>query len=135
MDSNTFNNEKSLNTSHSYVLDDYRGKSTNEIKKMLEKEDLDVVLIGNGEYVIDQYPAPKITVLDEDHIFLITNNDEITIPDFNGWSKKDIQTFANRAGLEVEFEGYGYAYGQNIKANTVLKEKEKLLIVLKDKES
>ena len=41
---------------------------------------------------------------------------------------------ALKAGLEVEFEGYGYAYEQNIKANTVLTDKEKLMIKLKDKE-
>ena len=131
---NTFNNEKTLNTSNSYVLDDYRGKNTNEIKKLLKEKDLDVVVIGDGKKIVDQYPEAKITVLDEDHVFLITNSDEITLPDFTGWAKKDIQVYAYKVGIEVEFDGYGYAYEQNLKADIVLDKKEKLIVKLKDKE-
>ncbi len=132
---NTFNNEKTLNTSNSYVLSDYRGKETNEVKTSLKEHDLNVILIGDGKYIIDQYPESNITVLDEDNVFLITNGDKIKIPDFTGWSKKDIQTYAYKTNLEVEFEGYGYAYSQNIVADTILEEKEKLIIKLKDKEN
>ena len=131
---NTFNNEKTLNTSNSYVLSDYRGSNIEEVEKLLKEQELDPVLIGNGKYIIDQYPKKNITVLDNDHIILVTNDDEIKIPDFMGWSKKDIQAYAYKAGIEVEFEGYGYAYEQNLEANYILKEKEKLLIKLKDKE-
>ena len=131
---NTFNKQKSLNTSNSYVLEDYRGKNTFKIKKELEKHNLDVVLIGNGDYIVNQYPENKVTVLDEDHIILVTNNSEVILPDFKNWSKKDIQIYANLTDIEVEFEGYGYATEQNLKANEVLKEKEKLIIKLEDKE-
>ena len=131
---NIFNNQKSLNTSHSYFLEDYRGKKVDEVKELLKNKDLDVVLIGNGKYIVDQYPEKNTIVLDEDHIFLITNNDEIIIPDFTGWSKKDVQTFAKFANIEVEFEGYGYVLEQSLKANEILKEKEKILIKLEDKE-
>ena len=131
---NTFNKQKSLNTSYSYVLNDYRGQKTEDIKNFLKEKDLDVILIGNGKYIIDQYPESNITVLDEDHIFLITNGSEFTIPNFIGWSKKDVQTFANLTGIEIEFDGYGYVFEQSIKANEVLKEKEKIQIKLKDKE-
>ena len=129
---NTFNKQKSLNTSYSYVLNDYRGQKTEDIKNFLKEKDLDVILIGNGKYIIDQYPESNITVLDEDHIFLITNGSEFTIPNFIGWSKKDVQTFANLTGIEIEFDGYGYVFEQSIKANEVLKEKEKIQIKLKD---
>lgn len=132
---NTFNNEKTLNTSNSYVLSDYRGKNVSDISTLLKKQNLDVILIGNGNYIVDQYPEKDVTVLDDDHIILLTNGDEIKIPDFNGWSKKDIQAYAYKALLEVEFEGYGYAYEQNLKANSVLESKEKLMIKLKDKEN
>ncbi len=131
---NTFNNEKTLNTSTSYVLEDYRGKETLDIIGELKKHELNPILIGNGKYIVDQYPAPKITVLDNDNVIIVTNDSKITIPDFKGWPKKDIQAFAIKAGIEVEFDGYGYSYEQNIKANTVLNDKEKLIIKLKDKE-
>ena len=132
---NTFNNEKTLDTTNSYILEDYRGKNSTETKKMLEKEGIDVVLIGNGNYIVDQYPEANITVLDSDHVFLVTNDNEIKIPDFTGWSKKDVQAFANKANIEVEFEGYGYVYEQNLKADITLEVEEKLIVKLKDKET
>ncbi len=131
---NTFNNQKSLNLSSSFVLGDYRGENTIKVKENLESQDLNVVLIGNGDYIINQYPEKGITVLDNDQIFLITNKNEITIPNFYGWSKKDVQTFTNLANIEVEFEGYGYVINQNIKPLAILKDKEKLVIKLEDKE-
>ena len=131
---NTYNKQKSLNSSNSYVLDDYRGQNTTNIKEQLKSQDLNVVLIGNGEHIIDQYPSAGITLLDEDHVFLVTDEDTITIPNMKGWSKKDVQVFASLANLDAEFEGYGYVFEQNLKANVVLKEKEKLLVKLKDKD-
>ena len=126
---NTFNNEKTLNTSNTYVLSDYRGKKVSEIEELLKSKDLDVVKVGNGEYIIDQYPNKDITVLASDHIFLVTNGDEFQIPNFIGWSKKDVETYAKYANLEVEFEGYGYVYDK-----TFDEEKNKLILRLKDKE-
>ena len=131
---NTFNNEKTLNTSNTYVLDDYRGELTEDVKKLLKNKELNPILIGNGKYIIDQYPEKDITVLDNDNIILVTNGDEIKIPDFNGWTKKDIEAFAYKAGIEVEFEGYGYSYNQNLDVDHILEKKEKLMIKLKDKE-
>ena len=131
---NTFNNEKTLNTSNTYVLDDYRGELTEDVKKLLKNKELNPILIGNGKYIIDQYPEKDITVLDNDNIILVTNGDEIKIPNFNGWTKKDIEAFAYKAGIEVEFEGYGYSYNQNLDVDHILEKKEKLMIKLKDKE-
>ena len=65
---------------------------------------------------------------------MVTNGDEIKIPNFNGWTKKDIEAFAYKAGIEVEFEGYGYSYSQNLDVDHILEKKEKLMIKLKDKE-
>ena len=131
---NTFNNEKTLNTSNTYVLGDYRGELTEDVKKLLKNKELNPILIGNGKYIIDQYPEKDITVLDNDNIILVTNGDEIKIPNFNGWTKKDIEAFAYKAGIEVEFEGYGYSYNQNLDVDHILEKKEKLMIKLKDKE-
>ncbi len=131
---NTFNNDKNLNVAHSYTLEDYRGKNTNEIQKQLESNDLNVVLIGSGETIIDQYPKKEIMVLDNDYVFLVTNSLEIKMPDFKSWARKDVMTFCELVNLNYDIEGYGYVIEQSIAANEVLKESDYLYIKLKDKE-
>lgn len=130
---NTFNHKITLDTSNSIVLEDYRGMDTATIKKQLEKT-LDVVVVGSGDKIINQYPLANTTLLDNDKVFLVTNSLEIKVPDFKKWSRKDVTTFCNLANIEYEFEGYGYVVEQSIKANEVLKNSEKIYIKLKDKE-
>ena len=131
---NTYNKDKKLDTSNSYVLSDYRGMYTDEVEKILKDNLLKVVTIGNGERIINQYPDSNITVLGNDIVFLVTDSLEIKVPDFKNWSKKDVITFCNLANLDYKIEGYGYVIKQSIAANEVLKESDRLNITLKDKE-
>ena len=110
-----------------------KGMDTVTIKKQLEKT-LDVIVVGSGDKIINQYPLANTTLLDNDKLFLVTNSLEIKVPDFKNWSRKDVTTFCNLANIEYEFEGYGYVVEQSIKANEVLKNSEKIYIKLKDKE-
>ena len=131
---NTYNKDKKLDTSNSYVLSDYRGMYTDEVEKTLKDNLLKVVTIGNGERIINQYPTSNITVLGNDIVFLVTDSLEIKVPDFKNWSRKDVVTFCNLAGLDYKIDGYGYVIKQSIAANEVLKETDRLSITLKDKE-
>ncbi len=131
---NTFNKEKTLNTASSHLMDYYIGKKTSVVKETLESNKLNPVIIGDGEYVINQYPARDVMVLDGDNIFIVTNKDEVKIPNLIGWSKKDVQTFANLANVDVEFEGNGYVETQSIDPKTVYDRSQKLNVVLKEKE-
>lgn len=131
---NTYNKDKNLDTSNSYVLEDYRGDYTATVKNELEKNDLKVVTIGNGDTIINQYPAAGLTVLGEDIVFLVTDSLEIKMPDLSNWSRKDVITFCNLTNLEYDIEGFGYVIEQNIKANEVIKNNKYLKVKLKDKE-
>ena len=90
--------------------------------------------IGNGDTIINQYPAAGLTVLGEDIVFLVTDSLEIKMPDLSNWSRKDVITFCNLTNLEYDIEGFGYVIEQNIKANEVIKNNKYLKVKLKDKE-
>ena len=50
-----------------------------------------------------------------------------------GFSKSEINMYASLVGINVEFEGNGYAISQSIKEGTKLKGNETLKVKLKTK--
>lgn len=131
---NTFNKSKKINESTTYKISDYVGMKTKDVQEILKNTNLETILIGDGEYIINQYPLKETTLLDDDRMFLITNNNNIIMPNMNNWSKKEVNIFAKFANIEVEYDGLGYVIEQSIAANEVIKERDKLKVKLKDKE-
>lgn len=109
----------------SYTLNNYMNKSLDEVKTELEKNKIKVEVIGDGDTIISQYPSKNITVTKGSKVFLKTNSDNIKIPNFKGWSKKDVLTYLNQANISYITEGIGYLVSQSIvdvlyEANTVI---------------
>lgn len=102
-------------TGITYTLDSYINKNVETVKQLLESKGLEVVTIGNGDVVANQYPNSQIVVTKGCKVFFVTNGSEITIPNFKGWSKKDVQTYLNLAGIKYSSEGIGYLVSQSIK--------------------
>ena len=96
---------------------------------MLENKKLNLVIIGNGKYIINQYPLKNNIVLESGKLFLVTNGLEITMPDMTGWSLNDVETFCSLANLKLQHSGYGYVVTQDIAAGTILDVNNMLLTV------
>ncbi len=101
-------------------IDNYLSKDVNSITTLLENQDINIVVIGNGKYIINQYPTKGGFVLTNGLLFLVTNSSEITMPDITGWSLSDVKTYCNLIGLELEYSGYGYVNSQSIASGTIL---------------
>ena len=97
-----------------YKLDDYTNGLTIDVKKELNDNDIDVIILGNGNKVVNQYPASGVTLYDGDKIVLLTNNYDKTMIDFNGLSYKDASNILKLMGVSYKLDGYGYVYEQNI---------------------
>lgn len=116
-----------------YKLDSYINKDAKEIKTLLESKNLEVEIIGNGNIITNQYPANNITVTKGTKIFLLTNSNEVTIPNFKNWSKKDVQTYLKLANIPYESEGNGYLVNQSL-VNVIYNINEKPTLQLKFEE-
>ena len=92
---------------------------------------LNVIIIGEGDKIVKQYPK-NTTLLEEDNLFLITNEDNIKMIDLKGYSKSEVINLMNLLDLNYELDGEGYVVDQSIKEGTEIK--EKIIITLKDKE-
>ena len=111
----------------------YINKNTNDVKKSLLSNNVEAIIIGNGDKVIEQYPSVGTKVTKLDKIILVTNSNTDIMIDLKGLSKSEVTMYANLVGINVEFEGNGYATSQSIKKGTKLKKNDTIKVKLKSK--
>ena len=104
----------------SLKLDSYINKEVDDVKKLMEANNINVTVIGNGDKIINQYPNKGETVLSYDRVFLITNGDQGKMPDLLGYSRSDAIYLMKTLGYNYELEGYGYVTAQSIKAGELV---------------
>ncbi|MDZ5711564.1 penicillin-binding transpeptidase domain-containing protein [Jeotgalibacillus sp. HH7-29] len=102
----------------SVPVDDYTGQSASSVKEELESKGLTVELIGNGETIQHQSAINEELIAGEK--FILVTDGDLTIPDFTGWSYRDVVRAAAAADLELNATGTGYAVSQNLTADTVI---------------
>ena len=96
------------------TLTNYLSKLTDDSISDIENKKLKPIVIGDGKYVINQYPLKNNEVLSGSKVFIVTNSQDITMPNMIGWSLNDVKTFASLIGLKLEYNGYGYVISQSI---------------------
>ena len=114
-------------------MDNYENKYVKDVEENLNNLKLNVVLIGNGDKIINQYPSASTNLLSGDKIFLLTNGNEKKMPNMTNWSKKDVIEFFELAKIKYNIEGNGYVYEQSIKENEILTNDLEVNIKLKDR--
>ena len=119
----------------SLTVESYKNKKIDEVIQRLEDYKLNIIKMGSGDYIIDQYPLKGEKIISGDKFFIKTNSDTYTMPSIIGWSKKDVQTLCNMLSISCTFNGYGYVTSQSINEGTTLNNDLKLDVALSDKKS
>lgn len=101
-------------------LDNYISNSLETTLEELKNKKINIITIGNGKYIINQYPLKNKTLLSGEKLFLKTNGTEIKMENLTGWSISEVKTYCDIIGLKLEYTGYGYVKSQNIESGTVL---------------
>lgn len=120
---------------NSLIVESYKNKKIDEVIQSLEDYKLNIIKMGSGDYIIDQYPLKGEKIISGDKFFIKTNSDTYTMPSIIGWSKKDVQTLCNMLSISCTFNGYGYVTSQSINEGTTLNNDLKLDVALSDKKS
>lgn len=118
-----FKNEETNATT--FKIDDYSNQNLMMVLDNLKDKFKDIVVIGDGDKIVDTYPKNKVVSKDE-KIYILTNSKNIEIPDFIGYSKREVETYKKLTGIDITLEGNGYVYEQNI-------EDDKIYLKLKDR--
>ncbi len=102
------------------AMNSYISKSVDETIADLQKLKLSPIVLGEGKYVIGQYPNKNMTVVEHAKIFLLTNGLEYKMPEVVGWSTNEIIRFCNMIGLPYQLNGYGKVMNTNIPAGSII---------------
>ena len=110
----------------------YINKSVVETKKTLNSYGVDVIVLGSGDTIIDQYPCKGSKINKIDKVFLLSEGD-ITMLDLTNYSMKDVNSFLTLVPLEKEVTGNGYVIAQSIPPGTVIDSNSKLVLQFETK--
>lgn len=115
-------------------ISNMKSQKVESVKASLEEKGLQAVIIGDGKYVISQYPNKGDSAVKGAKVFLLTNSSNYTLPDFKGWSLSDVQSYASFIKMKVTFSGRGYVESQSLAPGSPVSGDSRLDISLKPKE-
>ncbi len=115
-----------------FTLSNYISQESATLVEDLKQKGMTVYLIGQGSYVINQYPVAGERVLVGNKIFLLSNTGDYIMPDVKGWTSLEIIAFCKLIGLDYNITGYGSVESVSIEANTVIDLTQKLEIKLQN---
>ena len=98
----------------SLTMPSYKNKKVEEVTKQLTN--YNVIVIGDGNKVINQYPTKGKTIIASDHVFLLTNSNKYKMPDMTGWTRKEVQSFLELINIKYEIIGNGKVISQSVEA-------------------
>ena len=128
----TAKNLDQVTTTTSYVMPATKDYSPGDMAEELRRNLVQPIVIGSGTKIKESSVAEG-TNLDANQQILLLSDKVEEMPDLYGWSKKNVETFAKWLNIQVEFEGTGETVKkQSVRANTALKDLQKIKITLGD---
>ena len=104
-----------------FKLTSYINQDVIKTTEELESKNLDVVIIGDGSRIINQYPKSNSIVNANDKVFLVTNGTNYKYTNIENWSRSELDIYSKLLGVNFNYTGYGYSYGTNLKNRDVVK--------------
>lgn len=86
----------------------------------LEDKNVSVLVLGNGNTVISQYPSVNGIVSTGQKVFLATETNSFTMPDLTGWTRKEVTGLWSVTQFGFKLEGDGVVTYQNIPPGTIV---------------
>lgn len=117
----------------SYNVGNYVSRSVNGVTKMLNEISMKPIVIGDGDYIISQYPSTNNTIVTGEKVFLLTNSNNYQMPDMIGWSRADVLNYFNMINVKCNIAGEGYVTSQSIKTGTTINTDSEISIELNNK--
>ena len=117
-----------------YSINNYISSKVSSAKSSLQSKGNNVIILGDGEVVIDQYPVVNTQISNNDLIVLKTYSEEYRFPNLVGMSRMDAEIILKMLSLDYSFEGNGYVYAQSIETGNVIYANDKVTIKLETEE-
>ena len=109
-----------IDTSKIITLDNYISSDIEAISEKLKLQKLNVITLGSGKYIINQYPNKGNKVVTGSKVFLVSNKNDYVLPDITGWSYNDVVTLFKLMNIKYNLEGTGNVVKYSIPAGSTL---------------
>ena len=116
-----------------YKVPSFINKKVESVKTTLEAASITYQFIGEGTKVTKQLPSKGTTITNKDVIYLITNDENLAIPNVKGLSSKVAKELLEKLGVKVKLEGVGYVKEQSIPQDTKITEGLEMVLTLEPK--
>jgi penicillin-binding protein 2B len=113
-----------------YEMNNLINHSVEYAQNKLLEYDVDIVYLGEGNTVIDQYPKANSTVTTDQKVFLLLDTQGYYMPNMKGWSRKDVVGFWDVSGSGFKIDGFGLVTSQSIPADTYVNRYSEIEVVL-----
>lgn len=114
------------------VMPNIINKSFSDVENEFYDKNVNIIKIGNGLNVIDQYPKANDYYYTKEKIFVLTDDEHITLPDFTNWTRKEIVNYWALSGLPITLEGYGVVYEQSLPAGSSVDKSQEIIVKLSE---
>ena len=121
------------NSISEYKVGNYISRDIVSVNKELIGLKLNPYFIGDGTYIINQYPKVGSSILAGEKVFLLTNGNKYIMPDMTGWSRSDVVSYFSLINVKYKIEGNGYVTLQSILANKEIDRSSEVVITLSSK--
>ncbi len=107
----------------------YINKDVNSIKNELSTKDINLIVLGNGDKIINQYPINS-KIIYSTKVFILTNDIDHKMIDLTGFSKGETKTYCDLLEINCSFKGSGYVKTQSITKDVNLEKNSNLEVLL-----
>lgn len=107
---------------NNYTIPNFINKKVDNVRVQLDSVAVPYVILGGGSKVVKQSPNYQDIITTNETIYLITNDDNHTIPNVGGLSSKVAKDILQKMGVKVNLEGVGYVVGQSVPEGTPITE-------------
>ncbi|WP_419961542.1 penicillin-binding protein [Psychrobacillus sp. BM2] len=95
------------------------GENMIESQSKLEALGLKTVVIGQGDNVVEQYPEANISTISNGTVF-IKGQGDIRLPNFKGWSKRNVMVYKSLSNLQIDIVGEGFVTEQSLTGGSIV---------------
>lgn len=120
---------ENLELASSIKMPNIVGQNMMESQTTLESQGLKTVIIGQSENVKEQFPAAGTSILAKGTVF-IKGEGDIKLPNFTGWSKRNIMIYKSLSNIPIEISGEGYVTSQSLTAGSIVSKETPVVVHL-----
>ena len=124
-----YNESEKNNSKNEMYIDNYINKDVQTIKNELSTKNINLIVLGSGDKIINQYTVNS-KIISTTKVYVLTNDTNYKMIDLLGFSKSEVKAFCDILDLTCTYNGDGYVKSQSIPKDTNLQDNKNLEVNL-----